>query len=224
MIDLKHRRSCPGWARAERHLRRADPVLAEIIPSVGPCLLAPRRDYFAALCQSIITQQISTRVALVIYDRFRRQFPRGRVTPTGLLALDEPTLRSVGLSRQKMSYLRSLAEAFASERVPVRGFSRMSDEQIIDALVPLRGIGRWTVEMFLIFVLNRTDVLPVDDFGLRKGVQVAYGRREMPKAGELLRVGEPWRPYRSIATWYLWRMLAIRDASKSPFRANHPLA
>jgi DNA-3-methyladenine glycosylase II len=205
VIDVKPTSRCPGWIEAERHLSRLDPVLGRIISAVGPCTLAPRRNYFACLCQSIITQQISTAVAVKIYERFRGLFPDRRPVPQLLLVMDEATLRGVGLSQQKAGYLRELARAFEQGRVPVRRLRGMSDEQVIEALTPLRGIGRWTVEMFLIFVLNRLDVLPVDDFGLRKGVQVAYRLEEMPTAEEVERVAEAWRPYRSIGTWYMWR-------------------
>jgi DNA-3-methyladenine glycosylase II len=113
-----------------------------------------------------------------------------------------------------MLYLRSLAEAFASGSVPVRKFNRMSDEEIIQSLIPIKGIGRWTAEMFLMFVLNRTDVLPVDDLGLRKGMQQAFGYPDMPKGPEMIDRAEPWRPYRTVATWYLWR-LGWPDMAKS---------
>jgi DNA-3-methyladenine glycosylase II len=204
MIDLKARPACPGWTGAERHLSKVDPILRRIIRRVGPCTLAPRKDYFAALCQSILNQQISTQVAIVIYNRFRDLFPRRRPTPEALLQIDDVTLRGVGLSRQKLLYLRSLAEAFASGNVPVRRFNRM-DEEIIQSLIPVKGIGRWTVEMFLMFVLNRPDVLPVDDLGLKKGVQQAFGLPELPKAPEIIDLAQSWRPYRTVATWYLWR-------------------
>jgi 3-methyladenine DNA glycosylase/8-oxoguanine DNA glycosylase len=208
MIDLVARKTCPGLAEACEHLSRVEPRLAAVIQHVGPCTLAPRTDYFSSLCQAIVTQQISTKVAMVIFRRFRQLFPQSRPTPPLLVKMPEEALRSVGLSRQKISYLRSLAEAFAAGQVPVRKFRAMTDEQIIDALVPLRGIGRWTAEMFLMFVLNRPDVLPVDDLGLRKGYQVLFKLKELPDARVLVRRTEHWRPYRSVATWYLWRMPA----------------
>ena len=208
MIDRVARKTCPGWHEAADHLSRADKVLAPIIERVGMCTLAPRTDYFPSLCQSIVNQQISTHVANVIFGRLRRLCPRGRLTPAGLLELETSALRGAGLSRQKLDYLRGLAEAFNGGNVPVRAFKNMDDEEIIQSLIPVKGIGRWTVEMFLIFVLNRTDVLPVDDLGLRKGVQRAYGKRSLPSAKMIRRIAEPWRPYRSVATWYLWRSLA----------------
>ncbi len=128
-----------------------------------------------------------------------------RPTPGGVLALSEAQLQSAGLSRPKCVYIRDLAEKFASGAVSTRRFGKMSDEEIIESLVAIKGIGRWTAEMFLIFVANRPDVLPVDDLGLRKAAQVAYRLRDLPKAKELVELGEKWRPYRTVATWYLWR-------------------
>ena len=205
MIDVIARRTCPGWEEAERHLARADPILGDIIARVGPCTLAPRKDYFAALCHSIISQQISTAAAQTVWERLRRLFPNRRPTAAALLALPPDILRSAGLSRPKQSYLRSIAEAFVNGDVPVRRWGTMDDEAIVQSLIPIRGIGRWTAEMFLIFVLNRTDLLPVDDLGLCTQVRKCYGLKDYPNADVLKRIAEKWRPYRSIATWYLWR-------------------
>ena len=199
---------CPGWTDAAKHLAKSDPVLKKIIAHIGDCMLAPRDDHFAALCQSIINQQISTAAGRTINARFRANFRGERPTPTALLKLDDATLRAAGLSRQKVVYMRSLAEHFADRKLPARKLAGMTDEEIIAALIPIKGIGRWTVEMFLIFLMNRPDVLPVDDLGVRKAVQLAYGLKEMPTPKVLREMAEPWRPYRSIATWYLWRSIA----------------
>jgi DNA-3-methyladenine glycosylase II len=196
------------WSVAERHLSRADPVMRVIIRAVGPCTLAPRRDYFVKLCQSIFTQQISTAVATVLFGRFRDQFPSRRPTPTAVLKflkLDDRIIRSVGLSRQKRSYLEDLAAKWIDGHIPSRRFASMDDEAIVQSLTQVKGIGRWTVEMFLIFCLNRPDVLPVDDLGVRKSAQLAYGLKSLPTKQELTELGEKWRPWRTIATWYLWR-------------------
>jgi DNA-3-methyladenine glycosylase II len=208
----------PDWSGAVRHLRRADPALRAVIGRVGPCTLAPRRDYFVVLCQAIFTQQISTAIATTLFGRFRDLFPRRRPTPQLVIKLLEECgagngngqapsalLRGCGLSRQKTSYLLDLARHFRDGEIPTRGISRMSDEAVIDALVRVRGIGRWTAEMFLIFTLNRPDVLPVDDLGLREGVRALAGLPERPTAAAVTARAEIWRPYRSIATWYLWR-------------------
>jgi DNA-3-methyladenine glycosylase II len=198
------------WSVAQRHLSRVDPVMKGIIRRVGPCTLAARRDYFVKLCQSIYNQQISTKVAAVLFRRFRERFANRRPTPNAVLeflALDEEVIKSVGLSRQKRVYLHDLATHFANGHVKTRRFATMADEAIIEALTPIKGIGRWSVEMFLIFCLNRPDVWPIDDFGVRKGVQLAYGLAEMPGKAEMIEIGERWRPYRTIASWYLWRSL-----------------
>jgi DNA-3-methyladenine glycosylase II len=181
-----------------------------IIRRVGPCTLAPRRDYFVKLCQSIYSQQISTKVAATLFKRFRQRFANRRPTPSAVLEFltsDDEMIRSVGLSRQKRLYLHDLATHFANGHVKTRRFAAMADEAIIEALTPIKGIGRWTVEMFLIFCLNRPDVYPIDDFGVRKGIQLAYGLPEMPGKKAMLEIGERWRPYRTIASWYLWRSL-----------------
>ncbi|MGE5608735.1 MAG: DNA-3-methyladenine glycosylase family protein [Bacillota bacterium] len=115
----------------------------------------------------------------------------------------------MGLSRQKLCYLRDLAERFATGQIPIRRFPSMTDEQIIQSLLPIKGVGRWTAEMFLIFVLNRPDLLPVDDLGVRKGIQTAYALKSLPDAPAMTQIAEPWRPWRTIATWYLWRYAAI---------------
>ncbi len=201
--------NAPDWQPALRHLRKVEPALRPIIRKVGPCTLHPRRDYFIVLCQSIFTQQISTRVAAVLFNRFRDLFPQRRPTPTAVLKLlhtaPEETIRSVGLSRQKRAYIENLARHFVEGKVPVRRFARMSDEEIIDCLTDVKGIGRWTVEMFLIFVLNRPDVLPVDDLGLREGVRKLFDLSERPRPGEVTERAERWRPWRTVATWYIWR-------------------
>jgi DNA-3-methyladenine glycosylase II len=196
------------WSAAEKHLARVDPLMKRIIASVGPCTLSPRRDYFVKLCQSIFTQQISTKVATVLFGRFRDQFPSRRPTPTAVLKflkLDDQIIRSVGLSRQKRAYLEDLATKWVDGHIPSGRFSSMEDDAIVESLTQVKGIGRWTVEMFLIFCLNRPDVFPVDDLGVRKSAQEAYGLTALPTKKELLELGEKWRPWRTIATWYLWR-------------------
>lgn len=203
------------WTEGARHLAAVDPTLRRIIARVGPCTLAPRRDYFVALCKAIYAQQISTKVATVLFGRFRQQFPNRRPTPELVLRMlngDESKIRLCGLSRQKAVYLRDLSQHFADGRIPTRKLARMSDDQVIEALVNVKGIGQWTAEMFLIFVLNRPDVLPVDDLGVREGVREVYGLKARPTASELTAIAEPWRPYRSIATWYVWRRNSTEDA------------
>jgi DNA-3-methyladenine glycosylase II len=199
----------PDWRAASRHLCDVDPVLGRIVRKVGPCTLAPRRDYFVVLCKAIFTQQISTTVAAVLFGRFRDLFPRRRPTPALVLEAlrrnPDEVIRCCGLSRQKAGYVRDLAQHFVDNRIPTRRLARMEDQAVVEALVNVKGIGRWTAEMFLIFVLNRRDVLPVDDLGLREGVSEIYDLRERPNAKLLAEMGEKWRPWRSVATWYVWR-------------------
>lgn len=213
----------PDWNVAEAHLRGADPALGAVIDRVGSCTLAPRRDYFVVLCQAIFTQQISTVVATTLFGRFRDRFPRRRPTPRlvlEVLAGDPAVLRSCGLSRQKASYLADLAQHFIDGRVPTRRLAGMSDEAVIDALVRVRGIGRWTAEMFLIFVLNRPDVLPVDDLGLREGMRDLARLAHRPTAAEVTARAEVWRPYRSVATWYLWRRPIVAATARAALLAS----
>lgn len=197
------------WAKAVRHLCEVDPVMRRVIAATGPCSLAPRRDYFVVLCKAIFSQQISTTVAATLFGRFRNMFPQRRPTPARVIELitKGPAERfaGCGLSRQKQAYILDLARHFADGEIPTGRLASLDDEQVIEVLTQVKGIGRWTAEMFLIFVLNRTDLLPVDDLGLRKGVQLAYGLRQLPSAAALIRRAKPWQPYRSIATWYMWR-------------------
>ena len=209
----------PDWSAAVRHLSKVDPVLRKVIRKVGPCTMSPRRDYFVALCKAIYRQQLSTVVAATLFGRFRDLFPSRRPTPARVLkALDgsPETIRFCGLSRQKAVYVRDLANHFSDGRIPTRKLCRMSDDEVIEALTAVNGIGRWTAEMFLMFVLNRPDVLPVDDLGLREGVRELYGLPERPTAAELTEMGERWRPYRSIATWYIWRRAGVKKAVAVP--------
>jgi DNA-3-methyladenine glycosylase II len=165
-------------------------------------------------------------VATVLFGRFRDLFPRRRPTPQ--LVLDafgkgEPeVLRKCGLSRQKATYLQDLSRHFVDGRIPTRRLGRMTDEEVIASLVEVKGIGRWTAEMFLIFTLNRPDVLPVDDLGLKEGVRDVYGLPERPGAKALAEIGERWRPYRSIATWYLWRRGTVSAMGEGAVRGRKP--
>jgi DNA-3-methyladenine glycosylase II len=208
---MKSRSVHSNWQPALRHLSGVDPILRQIITAVGPCTLKPRRDHYVMLCKSIYSQQISTTVATVLFGRFRERFPLKRPTPERALKLlqngSEAEIKGLGLSRQKKSYLIDLSKHFVSGAIP-RNLSRMSDEEIAEALTAVNGIGQWTAEMFLMFVLNRPDVLPIDDLGLQAGVMRAYKLPARPKPKALKEMGEPWRPYRTIASWYLWKAAA----------------
>jgi DNA-3-methyladenine glycosylase II len=193
---------------AVRHLRRADPVLDEIIDTVGPCRL--RQDAgggpFAALVEAILYQQITGKAAATIHGRLRSAVGRKHPRPPDIAALSDEQLRAVGLSRQKIGYLKDLAEKAASG-LPLERLRRLEDDDVVEALIRVKGIGRWTAEMFLMWRLGRLDVLPVDDYGIRKAMQRAYRKRALPKAEWMRRTAEPWRPYRTVASWYLWRSL-----------------
>ena len=197
------------YARARRVLLRRDPVLAALIRRHGPCGLvaAQRADHFSALVRAITFQQLSTKAASTIYNRLAALMPGGVPTPEAFACLTDEQLRTVGLSRQKSAYLRDLCAKVSSGVVDLAALDALNDEEIITALVKVKGIGRWSAEMFLIFRLLRPDVFPVDDLGIVTAVQRAYGLRKRPTAERLRKIAEPWRPYRSVASWYLWRSL-----------------
>ena len=199
--------------KATARLRRSDPVLAAIIREVGPCRLQTddRGGAFAALVESIVYQQITGKAAASIYGRVRRLIGRRHPRPQDILAATEAALRAAGLSRQKVMYLRDLSERVAAG-LKLRAIGRLEDEAVIEALIHVKGIGRWTVEMFLIFRLGRLDVLPVHDYGIRKAMQRAYRMRKLPSPDRMRKLAEPWRPYRTVACWYLWRSLDSRGA------------
>jgi DNA-3-methyladenine glycosylase II len=188
-----------------RHLRSVDSTMRQLIDRVGPCELVPRRGAFVILCNSIISQQLSLSAAATIFGRFARLYPHCRLSPAVVRDTPAESLRAVGLSNQKARYIQDLALGFLDGRIQPRMFSTQSNEEIIAALRRIKGIGRWTVEMFLIFSLNRLDVLPVDDLGIRQSVQQWYRLPAPPTSARLRAIGEPWHPYESIASWYLWK-------------------
>jgi DNA-3-methyladenine glycosylase II len=200
-------------ATAVRYLKRADPKLAAVIERVGPCRLEPRREgtHFDAIARSIIYQQLSGSAAATIHRRVCEIFGGAAPTPSQLLTTSDEVLRTAGLSRQKTSYLRSLAEHAENGSLPVGTLDELGDEDIIQALIAVKGVGRWTAQMFLIFRLGRPDVLPELDLGIQKGIQRAYRMRTLPKPAKVLSVGAKWAPYRSVASWYLWRSLENGD-------------
>ncbi len=192
------------------HLRSADPTLAAVIESVGPLTLEPRDGAFRMLSRAIFFQQLAGPAARAILGRVLATLGADEdnwYEPAALLSASDEQLRTAGLSRQKMAYLRDLAEKFASGLLSEDGFEDLDDEEVIQRVSAVKGIGRWTGEMFLIFSLGRPDILPVDDLGVRRGMQIAYGLSELPKPDEMRRIAEPWRPYRSAGTWYMWRSL-----------------
>jgi DNA-3-methyladenine glycosylase II len=196
----------PTIAAGTAHLRAADPALARTIAAVGSCTLTLEEDYFRALVDAIISQQISVKAAASILARVLALcVPDPILTPAHLHALDEEALRAVGCSRAKALYLKDLSARIVAGQLDLAGLQRLPDEAIIAQLVAVRGIGRWTAEMFLIFSLGRPDVWPVDDLGVVIAAQEVWALPARPKRKELLARGEPLRPYRTLAAWYLWQ-------------------
>jgi DNA-3-methyladenine glycosylase II len=193
------------WLRAKRALGRRDPVMAGIMRAHPRIFLARRGEPFLTLARAIVGQQISVKAAQSVWQRFAACV--GEVSPENVLARDRKLLRACGLSDRKTEYIADLAQHFASGAIHVRRWPEMSDEDIIGELVEVRGIGRWTAEMFLMFSLLRPDVFPLDDLGLQKGIRVAYFRNRKVALSTMRRLGETWRPWRTVATWYLWRSL-----------------
>ena len=191
--------------KAQRHLARKDAVLKGLIRQVGPCTLRHDPDGFGVLVRSIVSQQISTKAALAIAERLRRSLGRGGIRPTSILRTSDEVLRGAGMSANKVRCLRELAEKVHDKLLPLASFPDLEDEEVIEHLVELRGIGRWTAEMFLIFALGRHDVLPHGDYGLKAGVQKQYALAGLPDKKILTELAEPWRPFRSIGTWFIWR-------------------
>ncbi len=197
------------WDEACKHLVKRDRVMKKLIPQFGEARLQSKADAFTTLARSIVGQQISVKAAQSVWDKFLALVtgPVHRIQPAAVLALEVTALRGAGLSARKVEYLRDLAEHFEAGRVHVRQWTQMDDEAIIEELVAIRGIGRWTAEMLLIFHLMRTNVMPLDDLGLLKGISENYFSGEPVSRAEAREVGEAWAPYRSVATWYIWRSL-----------------
>jgi DNA-3-methyladenine glycosylase II len=200
--------------KARRHLFRRDPILKRTMQSVGPCTLQPTGVSFAILVRAIISQLISTKAALTIHSRLEAALPDKQVTPATILAVSAETLRGVGLSGNKARALHDLAGRIARGELPLDQMADMTDDEVVGHLLPVHGIGKWTAEMFLIFALGRLDVLPVDDLGLRAAVRDLYALPDLPDRGSLRELAEPWRPYRSIATWYCWRSRSATPQSE----------
>ena len=208
---------------AVRHLKRADPVMRKIIERVGPCRLHERvhANRLRALVTAIIAQQISWHAARTVEARFfaiyrldstdrRAKFP----APERILHTPVRKLRSAGLSRQKVRYIRDIASRVHTGKLPLARLGRMRDEDIMERLTAVKGIGRWTAEIFMMFSLGHPDVLPVDDLGIQHAIRLAYGLRRMPSEKKMLELSEPWKPYRSVAAWYLWRSRRERTTPK----------
>jgi DNA-3-methyladenine glycosylase II len=192
--------------KALDHLRRADPVMADIIDRVGPCRIKYIEPVFGSLVRSIVYQQLSGNAAGTIFGRLVAAAGEP-LTPESILALDFEQMRQLGLSKQKASYILDLAAKTAAAELVFERFPRMTNEQILERLTTVRGIGVWTVQMFLMFALRRPDVLPCGDLGIRNAVQKAYGLEAPPPPAQIEELGAKWRPYCTVASWYLWRSL-----------------
>lgn len=199
----------PDYSAARRHLMKSDPRLRDVIKRVGPCGLhsAAPKDPFITLCLSIASQQLSTKAAATIFRRFEDLFPDRKPTPERVMTLSDDQLRACGFSRAKAAFVKDLAAHVLDGRLDLKGLRKHSDEEVMKQLIAVKGIGRWTAEIFLMFRLGRPDVLPADDLGLMTAVQRLYGMRTRPDAKKLRKLGEAWRPHRSVASWYLWETL-----------------
>lgn len=201
------RTSTSPLEEARRKLSRRDPRLREVIRHIGPCTMKPNREHFATLVRTIISQQISTKAAVSIGERLLRLVGPGGFSPERILSIPDETIRGCGFSGNKLKSLRDLCAKVLDNTVKLDVLHKLPDHEVRESLVQIRGIGPWSADMFLMFSLGRLDILPVGDFGLRAGVKKIYELRELPTPVELEEIAVPWQPYRSIATWYIWRSL-----------------
>ena len=195
--------------KAIHHLKQSDPVLRAIIERVGPCRIEFGEPEFCSLAESIVYQQLNGRAAATIFSRFAA-LAGDPVTPEGILKLSDEQLRGVGLSKQKSSYLKDLAAKTSAGLLNFSRLHELSDEEVVDHLTQVKGVGVWTAHMFLIFSLRRADVLPTGDYGVQTAMRKLYKKRKMPKPDVMEKIARAWVPYRSIACWYLWRSLDIK--------------
>jgi len=199
-----------GYEKARRVLMRRDPVLGAAIKQIGACGMADRqrKDHLSALCGSIVSQQLSTKAAATIFGRLVALFPDGRIPDAAAIAAQsDEALRGVGLSGQKVGYLRDLTARIIDGRLELDELESLPDDVVIERLTAVKGFGRWTAEMFLMFRLHRPDVLPAGDLGIVNAIHRLYRLRKKPDAKRVLKIGEAWKPYRSVASWYLWQTL-----------------
>lgn len=198
--------------KAINHLKKADPVLCSLIDRVGAYRMQYRDPTFETLVRSIVYQQLSGRVAAVIFGRLAALMPDGKITPAGILKVTPAKMRKAGLSKQKTAYIRDLARKTTRGAVRFEALADLRDHEVIAHLTQVKGIGVWTAHMFLIFALQRPDVLPVGDLGVRTAIRKAYGLDELPHPKQVEELATSWRPYCSVASWYLWRSLEDQAA------------
>lgn len=197
---------------AVKYLQQSDPILGQAIAQIGVCRLnevVQQGDLFSALSKAIISQQISTKAAAAIYSRFLLLYPLKPPTAEDILETPDEMLRQAGLSRPKIVYIKDLAQKVVDALPNIVELAAMDDEEIVQTLMQVKGIGRWTVEMLLIFRLQRLDILPVDDLGIRASIRKIYSLPELPNRQKIISLGQKWQPYRSIASWYLWQSLTL---------------
>ena len=195
--------------RAVIHLKKSDPVLRAIIERVGPCRMAFGPAEFSSLAEAIVYQQLNGKAAVTIFKRFAA-LAGEPITPEGILKLSDAQLRSVGLSKQKSTYLKDLADKTATGLLDFSCLPKLSDEEVIKHLTQVKGIGVWTAHMFLMFSLRRPNVLPTGDYGVQVAVKKHYKKRKLPKPKDMEKIARAWEPYRSVACWYMWRSLDIK--------------
>lgn len=194
---------------AVRHLKNADPVLAAIIEYVGPCRMRFGPPAFHSLAEAIVYQQLNGKAAVTIFKRFTA-LSGDPVTPKGILKLTDAQLRSVGLSKQKSSYLKDMAERADRGELDFSRLPKMTDDEVIKHLTQVKGVGVWTAHMFLMFTLRRPNVLPTGDYGVQMAMKKHYKKRKLPKPEQMIKIAKSWEPYRSVACWYLWRSMDVK--------------
>jgi DNA-3-methyladenine glycosylase II len=198
--------------KALNHLKKADPIMATIIERVGPYKIQYREPVFQTMVRSIVYQQLSGKAALTIYNRLAAAAGADPLTPESILRLRPAKMRALGLSKQKLTYIRELARMTRDGQIDFARYLELEDAEVVDSLTKVKGIGVWTVHMFLIFALRRPNVLPTGDLGVRAAIKKAYNLAELPKPAEMERIAAAWRPYCSVASWYLWRSLENQGA------------
>ena len=203
------RHNVNSYRKAVHHLKRSDPVLAAIIERIGPCRMEFGEPTFHHLAESILYQQLNGKAAETIFNRFT-SLAGDPVTPAGILKMTDAQMRSVGLSRQKTSYLRDLAEKTQAGLLEFERMPEMTEEEVIAHLTQVKGVGVWTAHMFLMFTLRRPDILPTGDYGVQAAMKKHYKKRKWPKPDVMHKIAKAWTPYRSVACWYLWRSLDVK--------------
>lgn len=209
MVKANDKPRASKHGKAILHLKKADPVLAAIIEKIGPCAMEFGEPTFHSLAEAILYQQLNGKAAVTIFNRFAAR-AGNPLTPEGILGLTDVQMREVGLSRQKTSYLRDLAEKTRDGLVKFERLPEMTEEDVIAHLTQVKGVGVWTAHMFLMFTLRRPDVLPTGDYGIQAAMKKHYRKRKWPKAEVMQKIAKPWVPYRSIACWYLWKSLDVK--------------